>query len=128
MTSDGLTTLYLRGMSRQLVREAKAEAARRGATLAQLTSEALARTLNEHHGADDLAPAMAWYRAHHRQLARRYRGEYVAIVDGRVVDHGRDFAAVAERTLRAYAGQPVYLPRVGEAPPTVRVRSPRIVG
>jgi heme exporter protein D len=36
------TTLYLRGLPRQLVREAKAAAARRGSTLAALVSDSLA--------------------------------------------------------------------------------------
>src|SRR5207253_146106 len=45
--ATGVTTLYLRGMSTELVREAKAKAARRGGTLASVVSEALARSLEE---------------------------------------------------------------------------------
>jgi hypothetical protein len=117
-------------MSRRVVREAKAAAARRGATLAEIVGEALTRTLGAGGREDDDAPLaadMAWYARHRSRLARRYQGEYVAIVDGRVVDHDVDFGALAGRVFRATGERPVFMPKVGEESVTLRIRSPRLV-
>ncbi len=122
------STLYLRGMPRALVREAKAHAARRGATLTRLVADALARSLEpDAPPDDDLGAAMAWYARNETSVLRRHRGEFVAIVDDRVLDHDTDFAALAERVFRAVGERAVYMPEVGAEPPIARVRSPRVV-
>lgn len=123
------TTLYLRGVPTDLVREAKAAAARRGSTLASLVSDSLAQSLR------DEAPGMApedglrenklWYERNRRRLLARYRGEYVAVVDRTVVDHDRDFSALAARVFARHGGRPVFAPRVQEREPRARLRSPR---
>lgn len=121
--------LFLRGLPTELVREAKAAAARRGETLATIVSEALTRSLTaEAEPQDrtgDLEGDMAWYRENQSRLLRRYRGEYVAIVDAAVVDHARDFGALASRVFARFGNRNVYMPRVQESEPTVRIRSPR---
>ena|SRR5437762_2094500 len=122
-------SLFLRGMPTELVREAKAAAARRGATLTALVSEALARSLGVDSEApdraDDLQRDIIWYRANRPTLLQRYRGEYVAIVDATVVDHGRDFNALAARVFARFGNRNIYIPRVQAAEPTARIRSPR---
>jgi hypothetical protein len=123
------TTLYLRGIPRRIVREAKAEAARQGSTLAALVSEALDQRL---HGArageatsGDLEQEMTWYRTHRARLLRQYEGEFVAIADARVVDHDSDFEALARRVFARISDRPVFMPRVEAEDRVARMRSPR---
>ena len=122
------TTLYLRGMPRNVVREAKAKAARQGTTLAKVVTDALVRSSDTDESADDdLAEAMDWYAQNRARLLRRYRGEYLAILGDRMLDHDEDFTALAERVFRAIGERPVYMPKVGAEEELVRVRSPRAV-
>lgn len=130
MAAGASKTLFLRSMPSDLVREAKAAAARRGKTLTAIVAEALARSLQVEDGGTDLPDSIerdiAWYRSQRARLLRRYRGEYIAIIDQRVVDHGHDFSAVAPRVFRRFGNRSVYMPLVQAAEASVRVRSPRI--
>lgn len=123
-------TLFLRNVPVEIVREAKSVAARRGQTLTTIVTEALARSLGVAgeipDRSDELHSDMLWYRKHRPSLLRRYPGEYVAIIDGAVVDHGRDFHALATRVFARFGNRNVYIPRVQAGEPTARVRSPRI--
>jgi len=131
------TTLYLRGMPVAVTRKAKAAAARRGVTLARVVAEALERTLaaddKGHAPADSfaardaLAEAIAWYEHHRPTLGREYGGEYIAIVDGAVIDHDRDFEPLATRVFNLLGTGPVFMPRVGRGERIARVRSPHRV-
>jgi hypothetical protein len=125
------TTLYLRGVPTQLVREAKAAAARRGSTLAALVSDSLARSLGEdapgEPSGNGLRESRLWYERNRQGLLARYRDEYVAVIDRAVVDHDRDFSALAERVYARDAGRPVFIPRVQEKDEPARLRSPRRV-
>lgn len=130
MVDPARKVLFLREMPTELVREAKAVAARRGQTLTTIVAEALARSLGVADGgaADPLERDMAWYAAHHPELTRPYGGEHVAIVDCAVVDHARDFDVLARRVFAKYGQRSIFMPRVGEqVVPEVRVRSPRRV-
>lgn len=134
-------TLYLRGVPEELVREAKAVAARQGKTLTALVTETLAAALRAGPGKRigarrDLPPdfrkSMAWFEAHKKTLTRRYPGEYVAIVGTRVVDHDRQFDPLARRMFARLGVRPIFMPRIparGErdAELTVNVPSPRLV-
>ncbi len=135
-------TLYLRGVPEELVREAKAVAARPGKTLPALVPETLAAALRagpaKRIGAvgralpPDFRKSMAWFEAHKKTLTRRYPGEYVAIVGARVVDHDRQFDPLARRMFARLGVRPIFMPRIparGErdAEPTVNVPSPRLV-
>ena len=121
--------LFLRGMPTELVREAKATAARRGATLTTIVAEALARSLGvssePQARGDALDRDIEWYRKHRAALLRRYRGEYVAIIDQKVADHGRDFSALAARVFARFGNRNIYMPRVEATEPVARIRSPR---
>ena len=125
------TTLYLRGVPRQLVREAKAAAARRGSSLAALVSDSLARSLGEGDAGEppngELRDGRLWYERNRRELLARYRGEYLAVIDRQVVDHDRDFSALAARVFARHGARPVFMPRVQEKDEPARLRSPRRV-
>jgi len=123
-------TLYLRGIPRTLVREAKAEAARRGVSLTALAREALARALGK-GGRDDegirsIRPDLEWFQANRKRLARRYRNEYIAIINRRVVDHDRDFGSLAMRVFAKYGYRSIAIPLVTAEEPVAHIRSPRV--
>ena len=102
-------TLYLRGIPRKLVREAKAEAARRGMSLTAFAREALARALGmgttaadtsaarEPEGIEAIRPDLDWFEANRKRLLRRYHGDYVAIINRKVLDHPPPPAAPPQR-------------------------------
>jgi uncharacterized protein DUF5678 len=125
------TTLYLRGMPTRLVREAKAAAARRGATLTKLIADTLERALqggDERRSAveDDFDLDMQWYARNRSRLVRQYDGEYVAILDGKVIDHDRSFEALAARVFERVGVRAVFMPHVQSSEQRVHVRSPRL--
>lgn len=60
----------------------------------------------------DLALDIQWYAKHRARLARQYTGEYVAIIDGEVVDHARDFEVLARSVFGRYGNRNVYVPLV----------------
>jgi plasmid stability protein len=122
--------LFLRNLPSDLVREAKATAARRGKTLTAFVCEALTRSLRVEDAPsnepDVLVDDIAWYQRNRSKLLRRYRGEYVAIVDAAVVDHDRDFSALAARVFDRFGNRSIYMPRVQRDETVVRIRSPRL--
>lgn len=123
------TTLYLRGVPPRLVRELKAQAARRGVTLTALAIAGLSGALGA-APQDDLKPLetdMAWYEAHRRRLLRRYAGQYIAILNGKILDHDRDFSALAGRVFAKVGVRPVFIPQVAVRDQVVHLRSPRKV-
>jgi hypothetical protein len=124
------TTLYLRRFPTRIARQAKAAAARRGTTLSSFVADAVERSLEG--GATpasavdgELAADMAWYGKNRARLRRRYDRQYVAIVDGAVIDHDREFEALASRVFERLGVRPVFMPRVGADDEVVHVRSPR---
>lgn len=122
--------LFLRNLPTELVREAKAAAARRGKSLTAFVSEALTRSLRVETAPSDepdvLTDDIAWYQRNRSKLLQRYRGKYVAIVDRAVVDHDRDFNALAERVFGRFGYRSIYMPRVQREEVVVRIRSPRL--
>lgn len=126
MARTETTTLYVRGVPRRVVREAKAAAAREGRTLGSWVSDRLARasrTASAPGKAGAVRDDLAWYEANKARFERRYPGEYVAIVRRSVVDHDRDFEALARRVFTRFGTRSICMPRVGRS--EVRVRSPR---
>ncbi|HTL36007.1 MAG TPA: hypothetical protein VL326_22910 [Kofleriaceae bacterium] len=138
-------SLFLRGVPAALIREAKAESARRGQPLAAIVSEALVRSLRagsyvipaaansqaitarEGGTSHELEDSMHWYREKRAELTRKYRCEYIAILEREVVDHDVDFAALASRVFRDHGTRSIYMPQVQERAAEVHVRSPRRV-
>lgn len=115
-------TLYLRGVPEQLVREAKAAAARRGITLTALVSETLARVLaagspvegervRARQIPDELREGIAWFEAHRAEVLERYPDEYVAITGRGVIDHDREFEPLARRVFARHGVRPMFMPK-----------------
>lgn len=79
---------------------------------------------------DPRRPAMlreveAYYRLH-PELRQKYRDQYVAIFQGKLVDHDSDPEALLERVLDQFPDQVVLQRKVEESPEVVlRFRSPR---
>jgi hypothetical protein len=78
--------------------------------------------------AERLAETMRWFEANRGRLLRRYRDRYVAIDGGRVIDHDRDFDALARRVFARMGPGPVFMPKVTPGQRVVAVPSPRLVG
>jgi len=67
------------------------------------------------------------FRSMHAELVEKYLGQYVAIHNGRVVDHDQDFQSLHTRIRRRFGRRPVLLRRVETEPERVLVfRSPRL--
>lgn len=114
------------------MREAKAEAARRGVTLTALVAEALRQGLGVRvppagtDVAERLRESMRWFEANRARLLPRYRDRYVAIEGGRVIDHDADFDALARRVFARVGTRPVFMPKVTPGERVVAVPSPRL--
>jgi hypothetical protein len=68
------------------------------------------------------------FRAMHAQLFAKYPGQYVAIYQGRVIDHDEDQLALFLRVDERYPQAPLLIKRVLSEPEKVYVlRSPRCV-
>lgn len=129
--------VYLRGIPAQVVREAKAIAARRGITFASFVAETLARAVAQpaqpvddepeaRDAIDDVSRELRWFERARDQLALKYDGEFVAIIDNRVVDHDESFEALAGRMFAAYGARSIFMPQVrAEGGRRVQLRSPR---
>lgn len=124
-------TMYLRGVPRKLVREAKVEAARRGTTLTALVAEALDRFLGSPRAEvpeafDPIADDLTWFEANRARLFRRYPHEYVAIMKRKVVDHDTDFSALAQRVFKRYGVRSIAMPKVTQQERVVNLPSPQV--
>jgi hypothetical protein len=122
------TTLFLRGVPRRIVREAKSAAAREGATLAAFVTRALDHNLAGNvpsEAGTTLEASARWYEQNRSRLLRRYGNRYIAIVGERVVDDDASWEALAERVFRRFGVGPVFMPRVEPGERVVRLRSPR---
>ena len=56
----------------------------------------------------------AAYRRQHAEIKARYLGQFVAVHDGQVVDHGPDFTVLRRRVRQQYGRIPVMITQVAE--------------
>lgn len=76
---------------------------------------------------DAMEREIAAYAAHHTELVRTYLGQYVAIHQGRVVDHDADRTALRRRLMVTHPDVIVLVRQVKAALPTpIHIRSPKI--
>ncbi len=123
------TTLYLRDFPKELVRSLKAQAAFRGMTLTAFVIDILSRAAGEDTGAAlrPLESDMTWYEAHKSRLLRRYRGQHLAILDRRIIDHDRNFNTLARRVFAKVGVRSIFMPLCIDGERVVHVRSPHLV-
>jgi hypothetical protein len=122
------TTLFLRGVPRRIVREAKSAAAREGATLAAFVTRALDQNLTGTAPSDagtTLEASARWFEQNRSRLLRRYVNRYIAIMGERVVDDDVSWEALAERVFQRFGVRSVFMPRVEPGERVARLRSPR---
>ena len=68
------------------------------------------------------------FESQHDDLLERYRGRYIAMIGGQVVDDDVDRVALRRRIRQRYGASPVLITSVEESPiQTVWIRSPRLV-
>jgi len=97
--------------------------------IAELLDRALPDEASSVANAEDEAVIreMEAYIALHPALKANYMGQYVAILDGQLIDHDSDPAALYGRIAAHYPDHFVWLTAVEEEPlATVKFRSPRI--
>lgn len=127
--------VYLRGLPSDVVREAKAVAAQRGVTLAGFVAETLAHAVrrgeantSSAESTADLSSDMRWFDKQRERMERDYAGEYVAIIERKVVDHDASFELLAERVFESEGARNIFMPlvaRAREQKRKLRVPSPR---
>lgn len=68
------------------------------------------------------------YEAQHAELLALYHGQYIAMHDGKVVDHDSDRVALRRRIRDRYGAIAILITPVEEEPlQTIMVRSPKLV-
>jgi hypothetical protein len=129
-SSTAKKPVYLRGLPSDVVRDAKAAAAQRGVTLAGFVAESLARALRQRDAtaepATDLSSDMRWYEKNRARISRDHAGEYIAVLDRKIIDHDESFEALAERVFAREGARNIFMPLVAPAKRALRAPSPRL--
>ena len=127
-------------LSNDLHRRTKRIATHRNTTLSEVVRTALENYLEETEPAEATTLEMledpadekmrrekACFAAQQPALQQRYPGEFVAIHEGRVIDHDPDLATLHRRVVKVVGAMPVLLKRV-DAPVNreLTLRSPRL--
>jgi hypothetical protein len=80
-----------------------------------------------HENRDAMLKEIKAYKALHPQLVDQFRGQYVAIFQGEMVDHDIDPVELLKRVKQQYPDQTVLQRKVESDPdPVLRFRSPRL--
>ena len=114
-------SVHLRGISPDIQRLAKAEAARRGVTLSEFVSQAIIQATGV-FAADaerrlaPIARERKWYEAHREELTQKYDGMFVAISDDGVLCVGETLIAVASEVRQRIGHRPVFVVHVTSTP------------
>lgn len=69
--------------------------------------------------------AQAFYETNRRRLVAEYKGKYIAILDGRIIDADADFSSLTERVFRQEECRDIFMPKVAEGPEVVNIPSPQ---
>jgi hypothetical protein len=70
--------------------------------------------------------AKRYFQENKVQILEKYKGNFVAILDDTVVDHDRNFSALARRVYGKFGYQAIYMPFVESEPVVLRIPSPRV--
>ena len=109
----------------RLVEQLEQVAAQRSVEAQELIETAVRAYLRQVEREKIKAEAEA-FRSMHAELAEKYLGQYVAIHNGKVIDHDEDFQALHSRIRQRFGRQPVLLRQVKSEPERVLTfRSPQ---
>ncbi len=112
-------------ISSDLLAEANRVARQNGISVDDLIADAVRQHLKQHRREQFEAEARA-FEAMHTQLLSEYKGQFVAIHGGKVIDHDTDKAALYKRVRARYGQAPIYFQQVtDQVLPTFHIRSPR---
>jgi len=110
----------------KLAESLRQTAAQQGADLENLLNELVEKYLREVRHAQLLAE-MERFRAQHANLLETYRGEYIGMYEGRVLDHDPDGGALNTRLRREYGDLSILIVQVTESPEQeFTIRNPRL--
>ena len=70
--------------------------------------------------------ARKYFQENRPEILGKYRGLFVAVLDNSVVDHDKDFSALAKRVYEKFGYQAIYMPFVQSEPAVLRIPSPRV--
>jgi hypothetical protein len=101
-------TLVIKKIDQRTLRDLKAEAARRGLTLAEVFQEAANLWLSRREEPPMLTETQRnneFYESNHAELERQYKGRFVLIADGRLVG-AYDDADTAGKAIRSLDPRP----------------------
>jgi hypothetical protein len=62
----------------------------------------------------------AYFNDHFPEIHDRYKGQYIAIVDGHVIEHSPSLTVISKFLAEHYPGLAVYAPFVGDQPRATR--------
>lgn len=69
-----------------------------------------------------------WYEAHHHELVQQYRGQHIAVHNGRIIDADPDGRTLSKRVRQQYGRMAIALIQVVDTPepPTLHMHSPKL--
>jgi len=70
--------------------------------------------------------AKKYYIAHKESLLKKYKDEYIAILNNKVIGSDKDFSKLAQRVYKKYGYQAIYMPFVTTMEKVIRIPSPKI--
>ncbi len=113
-------------LSPQLIAELEQAASEQAMNPEQLLEDAV-RTYLRQLERDKIKAEAEAFRQLHPELVKQYLGRYVAIHNGKVVDHDPDFQALHQRIRQRFGRQAVLLRQVTPEPErTLVILSPRL--
>jgi hypothetical protein len=109
-----------------LLSSLRQDAERQARSVSDLVNEAVEGYLRE-RDREKLEAEIAAFTAMHAELKQRYFGEWVAVHEGRVIDHDRELAPLYARIRQLYPRTAVLMRQVEEEPERdLMIRSPRV--
>lgn len=70
--------------------------------------------------------ARRYFQENKAQILEKYKGDFIAIIENAVVDHDKEFPALAKRVYEKFGYQTTYMPFVESEPRVLRIPSPRV--
>ena len=77
---------------------------------------------------EKIARERRWYESHHHELVQQYRGQYVAIHSGYVIDTDHDGRTLSRRIRQQHGRVVIAIIQVTDSlePPVLHMRSPKV--